>query len=276
LTRPDPDDAAGIVAEPSEPTSTTEIAATGAVLDCFLVPWDSSIFGFPVAQIGRIDIGPDGDAAALLRAFDAWCADRDVQLVSCRLDHTRLRESMALEDHGFRFVEMVYRPRLASFDDIAAPRFAIDVGVAGEADLASIEEIAYTAFDTGRFLLDRRLPPELSRRRYARWVRTSFEAPEQTVLKAEMEGEVVGFFIVEQRSNRSVYWHLTAIAPGWQGKGMGLSLWQTMLLRHRSENAASVETTISAHNTAAMNLYARLGFTFSPPQMTFHRLRKPT
>ena len=31
---------------------------------------------------------------------------------------------------------------------------------------------------------------------------------------------------------------------------MGMSLWQTMLLRHRAEGASSVETTISGHNVA--------------------------
>ena len=36
----------------------------------------------------------------------------------------------------------------------------------------------------------------------------------------------------------SVYWHLTAVAPEWQGKGVGMSLWRTMLLRHRAEGAS--------------------------------------
>jgi RimJ/RimL family protein N-acetyltransferase len=93
------------------------------------------------------------------------------------------------------------------------------------------------------------------------------------VLKAEVAGDLVGFFIVEHRPDQSVYWHLTAIAPRWQGKGIGTSLWRTMLLRHRAEGATSVETTISAHNAPAMNLYARLGFSFASAQMTFHRLR---
>ncbi len=95
------------------------------------------------------------------------------------------------------------------------------------------------------------------------------------LLKAEVEGDLVGFFILEHRPDRSVYWHLTAIAPRWQGKGMGMSLWQTMLLRHRTEGASFVETTISAHNLPIINLYARLGFSFRSAQMTFHWLRDP-
>jgi hypothetical protein len=216
----------------------TTFERSGAVLECFLVPWDSEIFGFPVAQIGRIDLGDGAVGDELLEEFDEWCANRDVRLVACRLDHLQLRESMTLEGHGFRFVETVYGPRLDKLDVVSEPRQAIVVSKALPSDLPSIQEIAYSAFTTGRFLLDWRLPPELSKRRYASWVRTSFYAPRQTILKAEADGDLVGFFIAEHRPDGSVYWHLTAVAPKWQGQGMGLSLWQTMLLRHRDEGAS--------------------------------------
>lgn len=249
--------------------------ADGAVMECFLVPWDTEIFGFPVAQISRLELADDADPAGVLRDFDGWCADHDVRLVSCRLDHRQLRASMALEEVGFRFLEMVVEPRFDLVDGGAAPDRELLIGDATPGDLVAIEEIAYSAFTTGRFLLDPRLPSELSRRRYAAWVRSSFERPDHTVLKAERDGELVGFFIVERRRDGSVYWHLTAVAPGWQGKGIGSTLWRAMLLRHRTEGATSVSTTISGHNVPALNLYARLGFRFTSAQMTFHRLVVP-
>jgi len=255
---------------PPVPTITFE--ADGAALEGFLVPWDSEIFGFAVAQISRLELSDRADPNGILHDFDAWCVGQGVRLVSCRLDHTRLRESMALEEVGFRFVEMVHEPRLDLIDRVAAPRRVIQIAEAVEDDLAAIEEIAYSAFTTGRFLLDWRLPPELSRRRYAAWVRNSFNDPGHSVLKATVDEELVGFFIVETRPDGSVYWHLTAIAPRWQGKGLGMSLWRTMLLRHRADDATSVSTTISGHNPPALNLYARLGFKFGTAQMTFHRL----
>jgi GNAT superfamily N-acetyltransferase len=251
----------------------TRLESAGAVLEGSLVPWDSEIFGFPVAQITALELDEAADAAGVLDRFEAWCSSHDVRLVSCRLDHTKLRESMALEERGFRFVETAYRPRLDTFDSVGTPKHHVEVAEATSADVPRIEEIAYSVFTTGRFLLDGRFPEELSRRRYATWVRTSFESAAQSVLKAEAEGDLVGFFIVEQRPDRSVYWHLTAVAPDWQGKGMGMSLWQTMLLRHRDEGASFVETTISGHNLAIINLYARLGFSFASAQMTFHWLR---
>jgi len=255
------------------PTDWTRLEGAGAVLECSLVPWDSEIFGCPVAQISRVELGEDAQSVKLLDAFETWCTSRDVRLVACRLDHMQLRESMALEERGFRFVEMVFGPRFDRFSGIPAPRHVLQVANAREADVEVIEKVAYASFTTGRFLLDHRLPSELSKRRYATWVRTSFESSGQTVLKAEADGELVGFFIVEHRPDQSVYWHLTAIAPNWQGRGMGLSLWQTMLLRHRAEGSSFVETTISAHNLPVINLYARLGFSFASAQMTFHWLR---
>ena len=256
------------------PTDETRFERAGALLECSVVPWDSEIFGFPVAQVSRFELGGGPESAAVLDAFETWCASRNVHLVSCRLDHKRLPESMALEERGFRFIEIVYGPRFEAFERIRAPKHIIRVAEAADADVARIEEVAYSAFSTGRFLLDQRLPPELSRRRYSTWVRTSFGSDRQVVLKAEVEGDLIGFFIVEHRQDQSVYWHLTAIAPDWQGKGMGMSLWQTMLLRHKAEGASFVETTISGHNLPALNLYARLGFTFGSAQMTAHWLRE--
>jgi len=252
------------------------IERDGVTIQCSLVPWDSETFGFPVAMITRIKLNSVGARAeAALNEFDTWCAENAVGLVSCRLERLQLHESMALEEHGFRFIEMVYGPRLDHLDRISEPRLAIQVTKAESNELASIEAIAFAAFTTGRFLLDWRLPAELSNRRYGSWVRTSLDRGAQTVLKAELDGELVGFFIVEHRPDHGVYWHLTAVAPQSQGKGVGMSLWQTMLMRHRAEGAAYVQTTISGHNPTALNLYARLGFSFDAPQMTFHWLRDP-
>jgi RimJ/RimL family protein N-acetyltransferase len=245
----------------------------GGILGVSLVPWDTEIFGFPVGQVTRFDIGATGRPAALLSELDEWCTAHDVRLVSCRLGNTQLRESMALEGLGFRFVEMVYGPHLDRLDRIAEPRHRIELTEASRADLGAIEEIAYDAFTTGRYLLDWRLPPDLSRQRYATWVRNSVDAPGQVVLKAESDGNLVGFFVIEHRPDASVYWHLTAIAPRWQGQGYGGSVWRSILRRHGAEGAASVETTISAHNAPIINLYGRLGFTFDAPRMTFHWLR---
>lgn len=246
-----------------------------ARLECSMVSWDSDAFGFPVAQISDLELGQGAVNGEMFVMFEDWCARHEVRLVSCRLHHDQIRESIALEDHGFRFIEMVYLPRMSSLTEVPAPRDVIRVARAVERDLLELEEVAYSAFTTGRYEIDPRLPPELSRRRYARWVGTSFHNGHHEVLKAEMGGELVGLFILEHRPDTSVYWHLTAVADGWRGKGIGTSLWQAMLARHRDEGASFVETTISGHNLPAINLYSSLGFRFPSAQMTLHWLRTP-
>ncbi len=283
--RPKPGPAAD---DPADSEATT-INAGGASLDCALVPWDTRIFGFPVAEIRRLALGSDrpgdaegeagtagaDDSSALLAAFDAWCTANGVRLAACRLDHLQLAESMALEANGFRFIETVYRPRL---DELGAPSGAptgVTIQPATAADASAIQAIAAEVFATGRFRLDHRLPPELSGRRYAEWVRTAFHDDRQSVLTAAIDGALAGFFIVERRPDDSMYWHLTALGSAFQGRGVGLRVWRSMIDLHAAAGVTSIETTISGHNLAVMNLYARLGFRLSSSAMTFHRVIAP-
>jgi ribosomal protein S18 acetylase RimI-like enzyme len=238
-----------------------------------LVPWDSRIFGFPVAQIQTLAVRrPDAEAADF-GPFERWRDAHGVRLVSCRLAHDRLRESMLIEGRGFRFVEMVCHPRLSPLRDRSFEPGEVAIARADDADLAVLEAIAGTAFTTGRYGLDWRLDPDLNGRRYRNWIRSSVADSQHVVLKALYGDAIIGFFDVEDRPDGGSYWHLTAIAPEWQGRGLGRRLWCTVLRKHQDEGREYVETTISAHNVAVLNLYAKLGFAFLPPKMTFHWLR---
>ena len=75
------------------------------------------------------DRGRDGATAADLAPFVAACAAGGVGLASCRLACERLRESMLLEEIGFRFIEMVYQPE---FGDLAS---------AGPGDVQGLEVV---------------------------------------------------------------------------------------------------------------------------------------
>jgi ribosomal protein S18 acetylase RimI-like enzyme len=251
-----------------------EIETAALRLRWFAVPWDSEAFGFPVAQIDELVIGT-GDPAAGFEQFEAWCRDRSVRLASCRLAPDRLRESGWLESRGFRFIEMVYRPRTELSPGDPEPATPVAVSPVTAAELPAVEAIAGSAFTTGRFHLDPALDPHASGRRYGRWVRTSFANPAHEVLKAELDGRLAGFFVTEPGREGTVYWHLTAVAPDMQGRGVGKQIWQAMLARHRRQGARAVETTVSAHNIPVLNLYARLGFRLQAGGMTFHRTAMP-
>lgn len=241
-----------------------------AYATCTEVTWDSTSFGFPVGQIVDIDLGSAGNDVALLTGIQDWMNGSSAKLVSCRLPHQRLRESMALEAIGFRFVEVMLRP----YVDPGAVLHDLDPGLvirpAVKADTAALEAIASTAFDTGRYAIDSRLPAGASGRRYALWVRNAFEHPRQEILVGEVGTRPVGFFVTERLDDARAYWHLTAVDPGHQGMGIGGRLWGAILARQAGEGVTRIDTRISAHNPRVLDLYARLGFRFQAPEMTFH------
>jgi RimJ/RimL family protein N-acetyltransferase len=238
-----------------------------------LVPWDTEVFGFPVAQIHDLRIQDSAESADGWRSFEDWRIANGIGIVSCRLAMDRLRESFQLEARGFRFIEVVLHPRRVTLDDLPPQNAGLGIVPATEADLPGLTGIAERAFRHERYHVDPRLDPRLGELRYARWVRTSLEHPSQQLLKVTDGERLIGFFVIERQEGGAVYWHLNAIAPECQGQGYGRRAWQAMLHRHRDEGAACITTTISVRNLAVQNLYAQLGFRFLPPEMTFHWVR---
>ena len=250
--------------------SIERVCARGVAIEVFVVPWDTEIFGFPVAQIESISVEPGSDPIPALKAIGAWLRKNDIRLASCRLRSDRLHESMLLEAGGFRFVEMVYSPTLTTLPAMIGSDPDLVIEEARPEDLSAIEAVAGSAFSTGRFLLDWRLDEAASHHRYRVWVQNSFADPRHQLLKATLKDSLVGFFILEERPESAVYWHLTAISPAWQGRGLGSRVWRKMVARHHAGGVQRIDTTISAHNTPVMNIYASLGFRFALPQSTFH------
>jgi RimJ/RimL family protein N-acetyltransferase len=233
--------------------------------------WDSAVFQTPVVQLEQIVVRRPAEATRdYATHFKTWLDEEQIGLVSCRLPHECLVESMFLEAHGFRFVEMVLHPTVAGLSGLTLPANDLQIVSPGPADLPGLAEIAEQAFSYERYHVDPRLDPRLGDRRYGRWVRSSLEHPTQRLLKVLDAERLIAFFLVEKRADASVYWHLTAISPCWQGQGYGRRAWQAMLLSHQADGCESVTTTISARNTPVLNLYAQLGFRFLPPEMTFH------
>ena len=84
----------------------------------------------------------------------------------------------------------------------------------------------------------------------------------------------MAFFVVETQPGGICYWHLTAVAKGYRGRGVGRRVWQAMIMLHKADGVEEIETLVSGHNLAVLNLYAALGFRLRRAQMTFHWLRE--
>ena len=238
------------------------------------VPWDREVFGFPVVQIQDLEVIDSHGAMSDYADFRAWLDLGQVRIVSSRLPHHRLRESMFLEANGFRFVETVLHPTLENLQSLNIPQDGLLIALAQESDLPLLQDMAERAFHHERYHVDPRLNPRLGDLRYGRWVRNSLGRPDQRLLKITDGDRLVALFLVESRDDRTAYWHLTAVSPRWQGSGYGYRVWQSMLRYHQAEGCEGLMTTISARNVAVLNLYAKLGFRFRPPEMTFHWVRE--
>lgn len=242
-------------------------------LECCEAPWDTAALGRQVFQITKMKIF-DAGAGDDFAAFEVEMDRRGAFLVSCRLPGDRLRESMLLEEKGFRFVEMVFQPALDRLDGWIAPAGQpLDIELATPADLPEIMAAAASAFGTERFHVDHRLDRSAGDRRYVNWVVSSLEHPTQRLHAIREHDALIAFFVIEMQEDATCYWHLTAVAPRFQGKGYGRKTWQSMIMMARELGARRIRTTIAARNFRVLNLYSRLGFAFGPPQMTFHWVR---
>lgn len=236
-------------------------------------PWDQAVCGFPVLQITAMEVH-GADAGDDMQIFERERDRLGAGLVSCRLPHGCLTESMLLEDHGFRFIEMLYAPELdLSTFNVDENVVQLTVARAGEDDLPALLGIARTSFHNERFKMDPRLNPNVSDQRYQNWVSSSLRHPTQE-LYAICDGERrIAFFITELLNDGTCYWHLNAVAPEAQGQGYGRRVWLSMLKQAAIGGARRVRTSIVARNHRVLNLYASLGFRFPPPSMTLHWVR---
>lgn len=265
--------APGAAGQPSQSDLAGIVETPRLRLEWAEAPWDSAIFGFPVLQISRMEV-LDPSAGEDLALFEAARDRLGAGLVSCRLAHEHLRESMLLEERGFRFIEMAYQPEL---DDLQMRDLAespgLDVALAEGADLPAVEEIAGSAFRNERFHVDPRLDSALGDQRYRQWVSNTPSHPSQRLYVVRDGQRLVAFFVTEMLADGTCYWHLNAVAPDAQGQGYGRRAWLAMLSQAKASGARKIRTCIVARNHRVLNLYARLGFRFPPPLMTFHWVR---
>lgn len=251
-----------------EQLSTSSLKMTWAA-----APWDQIVCGFPVLHISALEVHSGGGADGM-QAFEQERDRLGAGLVSCRLPHECMTESMLLEDHGFRFIEMLYAPELnlsALETNEHVARLAVSRAL--DDDLPALMDIARTSFHNERFKMDHRLDPDVSDQRFQNWVASSHRHATQELYVVREGARRIAFFVTELLSDGTCYWHLNAVAPDAQGQGYGRRVWVSMLDHASSAGAWRVRTSIVARNHRVLNLYARLGFYFPPPLMTFHWVR---
>lgn len=233
--------------------------------------WDLPHFGRPVIQITEIACKGDPALTTVVTRLLEVCRARNVALVSCRMGVEQLPESMLLERHEFRHIEVVLHPelRLGRSTDKSSQSIC-ESRLAGPEDLPKLEQIARTAFVNERFYVDPRISRSIAASRYVGWMKSALTHDSQRLHAILHQGQVVGFFVIERRADGVCYWHLNAISPDWHGRGIGKAAWQRMVNVAQVDGCVAVQTCIAVRNVKVMNLYASLGFKFTNPAMTLH------
>lgn len=241
-------------------------------LEACRVSWDSDVFGVSVGNITKLELCEGANLQHEFDLFNRWVDENEYAVISCRLAHDKLLESSILERNNFRFIEMVLHPTIKNLQDVDIYEHGIVVSGVEESEVSLIGAISERTFSFERYHLDPFIESDLADKRYRKWAENSYNDEIQHLLKATLNGEIVGFFVVEYKDDL-VYWHLTAVSPEKQGQGLGYRVWMAMIEYHKLGGYHRILTTISARNAPVLNLYSKLNFRFLPPEMTFHWTR---
>ncbi len=242
------------------------------------VPWDSELFGFPVYEIRCGDAAPGVLDARLPAGLAGLAGAPCLAVAGLRPD--AVAQAAVLTRHGFYPVETILTIELPlhRFRPLAGGRFrAVRFRPASAADLPALEAIARGAFATDRFHLDPHLPPGKADARYARWIRTSFEAGEDLFVLEAFGGESLLGFVLARRPAPGTYdVTLAATDPRLRHSGAGLALYQAMLAESVRRGIRRVLASISINNLDSLKVAERLGFTALNATAKFHWFRGPS
>lgn len=121
------------------------------------------------------------------------------------------------------------------------------------------------AFSHGRFHRDFLLNAASADLRYNRWMRQL--VAERNVYGLYWQDDLAGF--VGYKDNSLV---LHAVAKSFRGQGLAKYWWSEVCLAMFSNGHKSIQSSISASNLAAINLYSSLGFSFKTSLDVYHRI----
>jgi len=236
-----------------------------------ILPWDSEIFGFAVADYRpRSADDLSREAPRLSQSIRDWAAEHAVELVACRLPADATQGSTALAVSGFRLVETQVRAMLTSLAAARLPPGRLTVRPVEPLDTEPVVRLAGSAFAFGRYHSDPLFPRSLANRRFRVWMERALAEPSEETWIGVIgpPGRPDGFLHAELASEVADV-RLVATDPDGSGlAGPDLLLGALHALAARGARRATAQ--LAAANSAALNLYASLGFRFHGAEFVFH------
>lgn len=213
-----------------------------------LIPWDSQVFGLNCYEI----VAPTEQAFKFSQINSGH--------YTVRVPPTQCKKR--LHEYGYYYCDSLFIPttsrkRFAPFVDPSAT-------LVTSPSLQDLAPICNNAFLHYRFHKDFNIPNNLADTRYKVWLTSLLE--DSKVYGLAYESVIVGFMATDQ--NNIV---LHALHENHRGRGIAKFLWSLVCTQLFNEGHTSINSSISATNLAALNLYVSLGFRFSTPLDVYHR-----
>jgi hypothetical protein len=146
-------------------------------------------------------------------------------LISCKIPLSEPNKIKNAESAGFKFSEVQFRTRLGLKNTYKTEKYPYRyVKIQSEEQLTEVLEIAGTTFLHDRYTLDKKIGKALSGQRYARYLRKSFEEPDEEIwcVQSVASGKILTFRSHKIISDKEVLLLLGGVLPKLKGSGLGV------------------------------------------------------
>jgi GNAT superfamily N-acetyltransferase len=175
-----------------------------------------------------------------------------------------------LQEAGFLFTELTIHPEIENLQSREPSKVNLRVRIA-KPEMARSVARNTQLFKISRFHFDHRVSNELADKRFQDWLVRAIDSKEDEcigVFDASTNQEMALFVV--RREGDDVTWILTAILPAFQGKGIGIDVWNAVLSYHKLTGVKRVSTNVSAQNLRTIPLYVRTGFALRRTSLCLH------
>lgn len=227
--------------------------------------WDSSFFGFPVAQA-------EARTPLDVEHVDVWAAREEIRCLYLLVSAEDDGAIQAAEARGFFLTGIRVTCACVALNE--CPVTVADdalVRPAEATDIALLEQIAAIAHSETRFYADPHFSRAACNRLYETWIRRSCEGWADHVLVLEANGHVCGYISLHLLASGRGSIGLVAVDTLARRRGIGRSLVAAALRWFHDRGVGSVSVATQAQNIAALRLYQQLGFSISCVHLWLHK-----
>lgn len=230
------------------------------------LPWDSELFGFPIA---RIEARPDSRRllelarAAGIRCAYYECETGDLEAIrsaeasGCQLVEVRVTLEATLAE---------MKPRTKQHGS----QVLFEIGRVGSETGAELRRLATEVSENSRFALDPGFGPSQARKLYERWVDVSLEGRAELIMGAR-DGQYLQGFISCRVKDRMPFLELVAVDRRLARSGVGTALVDHVAEALRDLQHSSARVVTQARNVRALRFYERCGFRVVGTSLMYHR-----